>query len=99
MARRLATNRLQDMHDQLTNKSRMKDVNKTKGHGRVRSLTQRLNGKEGKLRGNNLGKRVEESARSVLTGNPDIPTGWVGIPRKAAETVKKNMCFCLHEMS
>ena len=39
--------------------------------GRVlKSISQRLKGKQGRIRGNLMGKRVDFSARSVITGAP-----------------------------
>ena len=38
----------------------------------IKSLQQRLKGKEGRLRSNLMGKRVDFSARSVITPDPNI---------------------------
>lgn len=49
--------------------------------GRVmRSVTDRLRGKEGRIRGNLLGKRVDFSARSVITPDPHIGVDELGVP-------------------
>lgn len=34
----------------------------------IKSISQRLKGKEGRIRGNLMGKRVDFSARTVITG-------------------------------
>lgn len=46
----------------------------------VKSLTERLKGKEGRVRGNLMGKRVNFSGRTVITSDPNIPLNGVGIP-------------------
>lgn len=53
--------------------------------GRVlKSLQQRLGSKEGRIRSNLQGKRVEFSARSVITPDPNISVGELGVPIKIA---------------
>ncbi|KAI9205990.1 uncharacterized protein BJ171DRAFT_498337 [Polychytrium aggregatum] len=55
----------------------------------LRSITARLKGKEGRLRGNIMGKRVDFSARTVITGDPNISIEEVGVPFQVAT----NMTF------
>lgn len=50
----------------------------------IRSLTERLKGKEGRIRGNLMGKRVDFSARSVITPDPNISIDELGVPVKIA---------------
>ena len=45
-----------------------------------KSLSERLKGKEGRVRGNLMGKRVDMSARTVITSDPNIGLNEVGIP-------------------
>lgn len=53
--------------------------------GRVlKSLQQRLGSKEGRIRSNLQGKRVEYSARSVITPDPNISVKELGVPIKIA---------------
>ena len=53
--------------------------------GRVlKTLRQRLKGKEGRIRGNLQGKRVDFSARSVITPDPNIGIDQLGVPKKIA---------------
>lgn len=59
-------------------------VNDTK---RLKSLTERLKGKYGRLRGNLMGKRVDFSARTVITGDPNIDVDEVGVPFSIAMTL------------
>ncbi len=50
----------------------------------LKSLKQRLGSKEGRIRSNIQGKRVEFSARSVITPDPNISIGELGVPLKIA---------------
>jgi len=50
----------------------------------IKSIRARLKGKEGRLRGNLMGKRVDFSARTVITGDPNIDLDEVGVPRSIA---------------
>ncbi|EGV93894.1 DNA-directed RNA polymerase II subunit RPB1 [Cricetulus griseus] len=55
----------------------------------LKSLKQRLKGKEGRVRGNLMGKRVDFSARTVITPDPNLSIDQVGVPRSIAA----NMTF------
>lgn len=50
----------------------------------LKSITERLNGKTGRIRGNLMGKRVDYSARSVITGDPNLSIEELGVPIKIA---------------
>ena len=50
----------------------------------LKTLKQRLKGKEGRLRGNLMGKRVDFSARTVITADPNLSIDQVGVPRSIA---------------
>ena len=50
----------------------------------LKSVKQRLGSKEGRIRYNIQGKRVEFSARSVITPDPNISIGELGVPIKIA---------------
>ena len=50
----------------------------------LKSLQQRLGSKEGRIRNNLQGKRVEYSARSVITPDPNISVAELGVPLKIA---------------
>lgn len=50
----------------------------------LKSLSQRLGTKEGRIRNNLQGKRVEFSARSVITPDPNISVEELGVPLKVA---------------
>lgn len=46
----------------------------------IKSISQRLKGKEGRVRGNLMGKRVDFSARTVISGDPNISIDELGVP-------------------
>lgn len=51
--------------------------------------SQRLKGKSGRIRGNLMGKRVDFSARTVITGDPNIGIDELGVPW----TIAHNLTF------
>ena len=50
-------------------------------------LRQRIDGKQGRLRMNLMGKRVEFSARTVLSGDPRLGINEVGVPLEIAQNL------------
>lgn len=50
----------------------------------TKSISDRIKGKAGRVRSNLMGKRVDFSARSVITSDPYIDIDMVGIPKKIA---------------
>jgi DNA-directed RNA polymerase II subunit RPB1 len=54
-----------------------------------KSIKDRLNGKTGRLRGNLMGKRVDFSARSVITPDPNLSIRELGVPLKIAKNMTK----------
>ena len=46
----------------------------------IKSISERLKGKSGRIRGNLMGKRVDFSARTVITGDPNISIDELGVP-------------------
>jgi DNA-directed RNA polymerase II subunit RPB1 len=50
----------------------------------LKSIVERLKGKEGRIRNNLMGKRVDFSARSVITPDPQIELDQLGVPIKMA---------------
>lgn len=46
----------------------------------VKSISERLKGKGGRIRGNLMGKRVDFSARSVITPDPNLSVDQLGVP-------------------
>ncbi|XP_025193833.1 DNA-directed RNA polymerase II subunit RPB1-like isoform X2 [Melanaphis sacchari] len=55
----------------------------------LKAIKARLKGKEGRIRGNLMGKRVDFSARTVITPDPNLRIDEVGVPR----TIAQNMTF------
>ena len=53
----------------------------------IKSIRARLKGKEGRLRQNLMGKRVDFSARTVITGDPNLSLDEVGVPRSIARNL------------
>ena len=53
----------------------------------VKAIRARLKSKEGRLRGNLMGKRVDFSARTVISGDPNLDLDQVGVPRSIAKTL------------
>ena len=51
---------------------------------RLRSVCDRMKKKEGRIRGNLNGKRVDQSARSVITPDPYISIDELGVPIRVA---------------
>lgn len=53
----------------------------------LKSISERLNGKFGRVRGNLMGKRVDFSARSVITADPNLSIRELGVPLKIAMNI------------
>ena len=55
----------------------------------LKAIKDRLNGKGGRVRGNLMGKRVDFSARSVITPDPNLSIRELGVPLKIAKNLTK----------
>jgi DNA-directed RNA polymerase II subunit RPB1 len=55
----------------------------------LKSIKDRLNGKGGRLRQNLMGKRVDFSARSVITADPNISIAELGVPLQIAKNITR----------
>ena len=83
----------------LDNKNgKARDVN---GKRNLRSIKQRISGKNGMVRMNIQGKRTVESARSVISPDPDLHVNDVGVPRELTDRLmypehvtKHNLAHC-----
>ena len=53
----------------------------------IKGICQRLKAKEGRIRGNLMGKRVDFSARTVITAEPNIDLDELGVPEEIAKTL------------
>eukprot|EP00035_Acanthoeca_spectabilis_P006598 m.126620 g.126620 ORF g.126620 m.126620 type:complete len:1758 (-) comp13577_c0_seq1:55-5328(-) len=68
----------------------------------IRAIKERLKGKEGRIRGNLMGKRVDFSARTVITPDPNLELDQIGVPRSVAHTLtfpERVTRFNIDEMS
>lgn len=75
---------LQNSINQYINNEGMRTRLQHKNGRLMKSIVERLKTKKGLVRNNLEGKRVNESARSVVTCDPDLDIDQVGIPRKIA---------------
>lgn len=55
----------------------------------IKAIKERLSGKEGHIRNNLMGKRVNQSARTVIGPDPTVRTDEMVIPTKIAEMLTK----------
>ena len=55
----------------------------------LKSISERHKGKTGRVRGNLMGKRVDFSARSVITPDPELSITELGVPLKIAKNITK----------
>jgi len=62
----------------------------------LKSIKERLNGKGGRMRGNLMAKRVDYSARSVITADSNISIKELGIPMKIAKNITKPVIVNSH---
>jgi len=75
---------LQESVDALFDNSRKSMPVRGSGNRPLKSLTDQLKGKQGRFRQNLLGKRVDYSARSVITIGPELKIDQCGIPKEMA---------------
>ena len=64
----------------------------------LKSIKERLNGKHGRVRGNLMGKRVDYSARTVITPDPNLSAEELGVPEKIAKNITKPITVNLMNM-
>jgi len=97
IANEASTNVIEGLTTQLQYFIAMIVNNKVKGADSLRQrsgrplqcITGRLNSKGGRIRGNLMGKRVDFSARSVITGDPNLSIRQLGVPMKIATNITK----------
>ena len=80
---------LQESVDSLFDNSRKSSAVKTDANRPLKSLSDSLEGKQGRFRQNLLGKRVDYSARSVIVVGPELKMGECGIPKLMAAELYK----------
>jgi DNA-directed RNA polymerase II subunit RPB1 len=60
----------------------------TRSSGKVaKGIKERISGKGGHIRGKLMGKRVDNSARTVITADPKLRLNEVGVPESIAQTL------------
>ena len=64
-------------------------VAKFRGGRVLVSVTERISGKEGRLRGNLSGKRTDYAARTTITPRPDLEIDQVSVPKIIAKKLSK----------
>lgn len=55
----------------------------------LKCIMDRINSKNGRIRGNLMGKRTDFSSRSVITGDPNISIRQLGVPMKIVKNLTK----------
>ncbi len=80
---------LQESVDSLFDNSRKSSAVKTDKNRPLKSLSDRLKGKQGRFRQNLLGKRVDYSARSVIVVGPTLKLHECGLPKNMAAELFK----------
>lgn len=68
----------------------------------LKAIRARLKSKEGRLRGNLMGKRVDFSARTVITGDPNLDLDQVGCPISTAKILtfpERVTVYNIHKMT
>ena len=80
---------LQEAVDSLLDNSRKSSAVKTDANRPLKSLSDSLKGKQGRLRQNLLGKRVDYSARSVIVVGPELKMHECGLPKDMAAELYK----------
>lgn len=79
---------LQSAVDVIYDSNDRRAIGRNSGGGPATSgFRQRVDGKYGRLRRNLMGKRVDFSARTVLSGDPRLGINEVGIPQSIADTL------------
>lgn len=63
------------------------------------SITKSWKGKHGRIRGNLMGKRVNQCARSVISPSPHIDIDEVGVPQTIANTLTKPIIVSIHNIT
>jgi DNA-directed RNA polymerase II subunit RPB1 len=78
-----AVTRLQDALHMYIDQTRMS----TKVKNTQKSISERLRGKTGRIRGTLMGKRCNFTSRTVITGDAMLDMREVGVPKQVAETL------------
>tara|TARA_B100000787_G_C16198413_1_gene302816 strand:+ start:3062 stop:7594 length:4533 start_codon:yes stop_codon:yes gene_type:complete len=76
-----------EVYSYVSNNIRGQKTTAQRNMGVTKSIVDRLKGKDGRVRGNLMGKRVNFSARSVITPDPIMDVDQVGVPYKIAKSL------------
>ena len=68
----------------MDNKIAGQPIQKHKSGKVIKCIRSRLKGKEGRLRGNLMGKRNDFCARTVITPDPNLDLDELGVPHSVA---------------
>ena len=84
-----AANKLQEAIDVYIREdpSSVQNGRHSHGNSKRRNLAQRLKGKEGRVRANLSGKRVDYSARTVISPDAELDIDQFGVPEHVAQTL------------
>jgi len=85
---------LQEAVDALIHNEKKENPIKGRDNRPLKSLSERIHGKHGRLRRNLLGRRVDYSGRAVIVVDPKLKLSQCGIPKKMALELFKP--FILH---
>lgn len=93
-----AAARLQEAIDVYIREDPASVANGRHSHGNTkrRNLAQRLKGKEGRVRANLSGKRVDFSARTVISPEAELDIDELGVPEHVALTLTTRETVCAH---
>jgi DNA-directed RNA polymerase subunit beta' len=84
---------LQGAVDALIDNGRRSAIKTRTGNRLLKSLTSLISGKEGRMRRNLLGKRVDYSGRSVITVGPNLKLHQCGLPLELAMNILKPFVY------
>ena len=87
---------LQEAVDALIHNEKKETPIRGRDNRPLKSLSERLHGKHGRLRRNLLGRRVDYSGRAVIVVDPKLKLGQCGLPKKMALELFKP--FILHNL-
>jgi len=87
IVREHAAQRVQDAIHMYLDQTRMPSKYKNSKNSRQKSISERLRGKQGRIRGSLMGKRCNYTARTVITGDAMMDMRDVGVPKQVAETL------------
>jgi DNA-directed RNA polymerase beta' subunit len=64
----------------------------------IKGIKERITGKEGQIRNNLMGKRVEFSGRTVIGPDPKLPFGWMAMPEAISKDLTIPEIACVYNL-